>query len=448
MQQQLVYGSADQIAGRSVGGWGVLHASAPLTPDIQRRLLALTSVSMPAVLPQFPSAGQLAARTVRFRVDPGPDASAACRSIEAGTDHTGRPGNVVSHCALIAPVAEARPVDWYFSPGWVSPYGPRQIADAVPPSELPVPGGWDDTARWLRDDPSRIARIRWIVDAACALLGEGGIGRILLISPSAQEAARWASLVSWLLHPDAAGRMRIRIGEDARSAVEQLATPPVLVSVTDPLDPSTIRGLPQLDVTWQLDAAVANASGKWELPGGGSVPVTEFSGLVTDLVYADPVIARAVFAKRDELVTRHLSAGHPASAAPQLLLLQAAWLSTPGAQELARVDPIRHLLDALTDEQRGWDEIVALASETGGDVDVYAMPPEPVDPWHVDEEPAGVEAAVIAAARLGAEGVDIETMLASGRFVEIIEHQPEHQRQALREIAAALDLPDIHREES
>lgn len=445
--QQLIYGSADQIAGRPVGGWGVLHTTASLTPETQQRLLALTSVSMPAALAQFPSAEQLAARTIRFRIDPGPEGSPACRSVEAGTDHTGRPGNVVSHCALITPIPAARPVDWLFSTSWVTPYGPRQIAEAEPPAEFSPPPGWEATARWLRENPSRIARIRWIVDTFCWLLRAGGRGQIVLVSPSTEEAARWASLLSWLLDPLTARRMRIRIGEDPRSAVEQLGTAPVLVSVAAPLDPSTSKRVPQLDVTWQPDAARANASGQWQLPGGAAVPVTEFSGLVADLVYADPQVARAVFAKRDELVARHLGAGHPASAAPHLLFLQAAWLATPGAQDLARVDPIRHLLEALTDEQRGWDEMAALASEVGG-VDVYAMPPEPVDPWQVDDEPTGIEAAIIAAALLGRNNVDVERLIAEGQFVESIEQQPERLRQAMRDVAVVLDLPQTHREES
>ncbi|NHB85050.1 hypothetical protein G7085_11690 [Tessaracoccus sp. HDW20] len=148
-------------------------------------LLRLTSVSMTSGLPQFPSSEQLAARPVRFRLDPSGDAYAACRSIEAGTDHTGRPGNVVSHCALIPAVPQARPVDWFFADGWVAPYGPRQVATATPPTALAPPGGWEDTAGWLRADPQRTARIRWIVDVAFSLLLDQQ--RVLLVAPPARR---------------------------------------------------------------------------------------------------------------------------------------------------------------------------------------------------------------------------------------------------------------------
>ncbi|AQP50875.1 GAP1-N2 domain-containing protein [Tessaracoccus flavescens] len=443
--QQLIYGSADQISGRQVGGWGVLHGTPDLTAETQRRLLALTSVALPSTLPQFPSAEQLAQRTVRFRLDPSEAEYAACRSVEAGTDHTGRPGNVVSHCALIPADDRLRPVDWFFSPGWAMPYGPRQIAETRLPAELPAPSGWAETAAWLRADPARTARIRWIVDVAATVLLDAQ--RLVLKSPTAEEAARWASVLSWLVDAQVADLIRIRIGEDSRSTVEQLAVAPVIVGVTVDLDPATLRGLPVIDTSWQLDAEEAMSTGRWHLPTGQSFKASTFTGLAGDLVYADPDVAQAVFTKRDELIARFVREGNTLEVAHETLFLQAAWLTTPGAQELARVEPIRQLLAGLDDGVRRWDEFAGLASEVGepvpsetpaDQVDVYSMPTQPIDPWQVDDEPTGIEAALIGAARLGAAGVDVEALIAEGRIADRIDDHPEELRASLRDVAAAL----------
>ncbi len=444
--RQLVYGSADQIAGRDVGGWGVLHTTGGIGKEEGEALLKLTSVAMPSTLPQFPSAQQLQQRAVRFRIGPLGDGFAACRSVEAGTDHTGRPGNVVSHCAVIDARPTLRPVDWFFSPGWVTPYGSRQVAEAVPPAELPAPRGWEDTAAWLRADPSRTARIRWVVDLALTqLLGQE---RLVMVGPSAAECAHWISMLSWVLDPGTINLVRICIGEDPRSAIEQLATVPVVVAVTAPLDPKTLRGVPQLDLGWHVEQDPTGDGARWRLPDGSVAGRSNAAALVVDLAYAEPEVALAVFAKRDEFIARYLDAGNDFQPGDYLAFLQAAWLTTPGAQVLARSEPIRYLLDSVSDEILRWDEFVALATEVGvpvptdspaEDINVYAMAPEVVDPWQVDDEPNGLEAALIGAAALGKAGVDVERLLAVGRLAERIDEQPEELRQAMRDIVAALE---------
>ena len=437
MMQQFIYGSADQITGRQVGGWGVLRSTPDLAPDTRRALQELTSVAMPVTLPKFPSADQLAGRAVRFRLDPDGAGYLACRSTEAGTDHTGRPGNVVSHCARIDAVQGVRPVDWFFSPGWVAPFGPREIAEARLPDGLPRPRGWEDTARWVRSDPDRTARIRWIVDVALTVLLD--TQRLVLVAPSTEVAARWASVLSWILESELAALVRIRIGEDPSSAVAQLNTGPVLVTVAAPLDPASLRGLPQIDLTWQLDGDEAARSGKWLLPTGERIPASRSTALVVDLVFAEPGVALAVFEKRDELIARFTRAGHRLLVQHELLFLQAAWLITPGAQELARLDPIRQLLEAVGDDVRGWPEMVKLAAEIGRpteEVDIYAMAEEP-DLWQARRYQ--IEQALISAALLGRSGVDVEALLDGGRLDEAAGEQRDPALgDAVRDLAAVL----------
>ena len=439
--QQLLFGSADQIPGRPTGGWGVLHESPDLAPDTAGRLVRLATVEMAPTVPQFPSQQDLAGRPVRFRLDFVRGEYAVCRSVEAGTDHTGRPGNVVSHCARIAPVDGVRPVDWFFSPGWLAPFGPRAIADAVLPAELAHAGGWDATAAWLREhDSTRMSRLRWIADVGLELLLQGQ--RLVLKAPTAAEGARWASVLTWLLDAQVASLVKLRIGEDARSIGEQIGLAPVIVGLTGDADPAALRGVPVLDTTWELDALAAERAGAWTLPSGQSFPARPATAIASDLAYALADVARAVFDKRDELVNRFRAADGDLQALHEGLFLQVAWLSTPGAQDIAREDPIRQLLAAFDDEVGAWPELVALAAEVGE----QPLPPAPADPYGEPDpaEPPAVDPvreAVLAAVLLTRAGVEVEELLASGTLLANLEGHSDQHQAALRAIARVLPPP-------
>lgn len=447
--QQLLYGSADQIPGRPTGGWGVLHQSPDLTPDTAQRLVKLASVEMTPTVPQFPSQQDLANRPPRFRLDFVQGEYAACRSVEAGTDHTGRPGNVVSHCARISPVDGVRPVDWFFSPGWLTPFGPRAIAEAVLPAELVPAGGWEATAAWLRQhDSTRLSRLRWIADVGLELLLQGR--SLVLKAPTVTETARWASVLTWLLSSQLAGLVPLRIGEDERSIGEHTGLPSVIVGVTGDAGSAVPPGMQVLDTTWELDALAAERAGVWTLPTGGSHPARPATAIAADLAYASPDVARAVFDKRDELVDRFHGVRPDLQPLDAWLLLQLAWLSTPGAQDIAREDPIRHLLAAFDDEVLAWPEVTTLAAEIGHeppvptDAEERLMPDAlPADPYAdpaPGEPPAAdpVRDAVLAAVQLTRAGVEVEELLASGTLLFNLERRSDQHQAALRAIARVL----------
>lgn len=440
--EQLIYGSADQIVGRPVGGWGVLHASPDLTADTQEELLRLVSVWLPATMPQFPSAQELASRSPRYRAEAHGDTALAAISVEAGKDHTGRPGNVVTHAARVPLEPRLRASDWFFAGGWVAPFGPMQIAQAVLPPELSRPDGWVGTAAWLREEPTRVARLRWLVDVAVGLLLQGQT--VVLRAPSVPELVRWASALTWMMDADTAQRVRLRLGEDQSSLAEQISGHgAAIVGVCFDPEPGTVHG-PYLDVSWKLDAASAASSLTWRLPTGQVLPATA-DHPAPDLVFASDETARAVFAKRDQLVTE--MTGPLASPARQVLALQAAWLLTPGAQEVAREAAIQQLVQALGPELSRRGEFASLAAELGpaeasppqADLDVYSLPPtSPGDVWEETEDP--VRAAIIAAARLAEVGINVERLLDQGALLEFIDERPASHQKALRQIAAALRI--------
>lgn len=433
--EQLIYGSADQIVGRPVGGWGVLHASPDLTAETQQELLRLVSVWLPVTVPQFPSAQELVSRPPRYRAEAQGATGLAAVSVEAGKDHTGRPGNVVTHAARVPLEPGLRVSDWFFADGWVAPFGPAQIAQASLPPELSRPDGWVGTATWLREDPVRVARLRWIVDVAVTLLLQGQT--VVLRAPNVPELVRWASALTWMVDTDTARRIRLRLGEDQASLTEQIAGKgPAIVGVCFDPEPGVVHG-PYLDVSWRLDAASAASSHTWRLPTGQVLPATA-DHPAADLVFAADETARAVFAKRDQVVAE--MSAELAPPARQVLALQAAWLLTPGAQEVARETAIRSLVENLGPELSCRGEVASLAAELGPaaaspqeDLDVYSLPP--TDPA---EDP--VRAAIIAAARLGGIGINVERMLDRGELLEFIDERPASHQKALRQIAAALHI--------
>ena len=142
------------------------------------------------------------------------------------------------------------------------------------------------------------------------------------------------------------------------------------------------------------------------------------------------------------LVNRFRAADGDLQALHEGLFLQVAWLSTPGAQDIAREDPIRQLLAAFDDEVGAWPELVALAAEVGE----QPLPPAPADPYGEPDpaEPPAVDPvreAVLAAVLLTRAGVEVEELLASGTLLANLEGHSDQHQAALRAIARVLPPP-------
>lgn len=337
---QLLYGSADGIAGRAAGGWGVVHETSGLDARVREKLSSLASVYLPQTMPQFPSAEQLAGRVKRFRARPFNEGLGVCMSVEAGPDHTGRPGNVISHCAQVPYGTGLRPVDWFFSNGWVLPFGAQKVASATLDDELPPPKGWPAVANWLRENHERIQTARWLVSAGVRILQERM--QLIVVAPSPEEGARWVSVITWMLPPAIAESFPHLIGEDARSMGENAKEKYIAVIGPDVAVPESMSAL-VVDVTGE---------GAEEGPWGQ---------IIADLLLQPDEVAADVFARRDELLVRYRNENlqEPFRIADAL---KVAWLTREGGQNFGQESSISELLDAVGPTIRQWPELQQLAT--------------------------------------------------------------------------------------
>jgi hypothetical protein len=209
---QLTYTSFDTAA--HMGGWQVKETSTDLSPD---EVLALTAgvrtVFRPAhPLPAYPTPEQLdhgPRRLAYGRLDR--QRAGFWHTVPAGSDSTGRPGNVFAHALLDRAAGERsdRPIQWWRSDGWLCPYGPLAVSGAALPGEPPSPGGvvTKDSVVQFALDPGawRLATLFGLLDAVAAALDGGP--PVVLGAESADSAAQWIGLVSFLMSPGTAARL-------------------------------------------------------------------------------------------------------------------------------------------------------------------------------------------------------------------------------------------------
>lgn len=380
--KQFLYGSADRIEGRLAGGWGVIREFG-LEERTRQELAELASVQLRQTMPPFPSADQLRLRTRRFRTKPNLGEAGvffACMSAEAGADHTGRPGNVISHCAVLPNDPAFRAADWFFCPDWVLPYGAREVSVASLPEQLGPPPGWAGTAHWLREVPERGAAARWVA----AAVQERLVQRIpvLLVADSLDDGARWASFVQWMYTAAFNSQFRVCIGEDAQT-LAMLPTNQALLIVVTP-------DVPVPERMWHM---VVDTTNPGEPPAGWGEEIPE-------LIMQPGDIALNVFAVRDELCNRARSQLR-GEAFPTQLAQTVAWFTRPGAQLFGQEAAISRALAAVGPQASEWPEVQQLRGLNSSQPSPVEMPLG--DPYG-DDEPDDVYGSLADADEPGEEG--------------------------------------------
>lgn len=348
--QQLTYGSADGIPGRVAQGWGVLRRAGDQDAAIEEALIDGVSVSLPATVPKFPSSTDLAARPVRLRYSPGSGSGAGLwwRSVEAGPDHTQRPGNVFTHAVASAVPAGSRPADFALAREWLAPFGADQVRDATPSGEFSLPEDPDGRGiaavlRWLHSasGPS-VHWVPWVVDVVIqALLADT---RVLMRGLSPDQAWGWISLVTWLLPAHAGQLLGFSTHEDGASLAKAFDLDiRVAAYPGDARLPALPHPVLEVDVTAPVDVEDAMRSGVWQLPDGTTAPVTAWAMAVRDLIWLDPASARAVLEFRDHIVEPLMDEPRP-YAEQASLAVRLGLLATPGAVIMGRAEALRSVL--------------------------------------------------------------------------------------------------------
>jgi hypothetical protein len=201
---QLSYTSLDTA--EHTGGWQVKETSADLSADeVQALTAGVRTVFRPAEpMPAYPTSEQLARGPRRLaygRIDRR--RAGYWHTVPAGSDSTGRPGNVFAHTMIDRSAAERseRPIQWWRSADWLCPYGPTAVAAAALPPAPPTPGTAVTKATVvdfaLDPDTWRLATLFVLLDAVAAALAGGP--PVVLGVESAESAAQWIGLVSFLM---------------------------------------------------------------------------------------------------------------------------------------------------------------------------------------------------------------------------------------------------------
>jgi hypothetical protein len=317
---QLAYTSFDRAGG--AGGWQIKQTIGDLAADETQWLVSGIRTGFQPVepLPDYPSPQQLEAspRRLEYRRSADPDYPAAgyWHTVAAGADSTGRPGNVFAHVLLDrAPDAEPRlrPIQRWRSPSWLRPYGAAAVGRALLPDDPPAAGQVvtkDSVVAFALDTRTwRLGTLLGLLDAVAAAL-EGGAPVVLGVA-SADFAAQWIGLVSFLMSPGTAARLNFstfdradQLGTALRAGLHLSAVP-----VTD------LGALPA--GTLAIDETATLSLG--ELGGephrtaaGQAIEVTAWSVMAQEALL-DPRSARAVLDDLDRSAAQTEDLGlHPA----------------------------------------------------------------------------------------------------------------------------------------
>ncbi|WNG93704.1 hypothetical protein [Mycobacterium sp. ITM-2016-00318] len=305
---QLAYTSFD--APGSAGGWQIKQVAGALSAAETQTLLAGMRTAFDAVepLPAYPTPEQhergprrLAYRRIDART------AAYWHTVPAGSDSTGRPGNVFAH-AVLDRTAEAepehRPILWWRSPRWVCPYGAAAVARAVLPDEVPGPAAAvtkDSVLSFVLDTSTwRLATLFGLLDAVAAAL-DGGPPVVLGVE-STDAAAQWIGLVSFLMSPGTAARLNFSTFDRADQLAAALQGKQHLTAVPVVDVTAVPAGVVVIDETATLSLGELGGE-PHRTSAGQPIAVTPWSAMA-QVVLLEPGSARAVLDDIDRYATQ------------------------------------------------------------------------------------------------------------------------------------------------
>lgn len=238
---QLSYGSFDSGLSGS-GGWQVKQTTGALTEVETERVKArvVTSFEPVGPLPQFPTPDEVALLPRRLAYLPleATESHAYWHAVPAGTDGTGRPGNVFTHVLVdrATPTAEPaiRPIDLWRSEFWVSPFGQREVADAKLEEPPAVRAGVAITAESVIDfllEPTawRTATLSVLLDAIVA--AKVGGPSVVIATESTDTAALWIGAATHFMAPLTSRTLGFSVYERASGVGAAVARGALMVGI-------------------------------------------------------------------------------------------------------------------------------------------------------------------------------------------------------------------------
>ncbi len=300
---QLSYTSYDRPGQQ--GGWSVKETLGDLDENEIARLrdAVQTQFDSGVELPKFPTAADLAAFPRRLLFAPlGETAAALWHTAPAGSDASGRPGNVFAHVLMDRDRRAGgddhigRPIQLWRSSGWRTPYGADEVRETDLPEQLPQPthGLTTQPVVDFLTDPEhwRLPTFTVLLDA-CAAAMDGGQPIVLLVE-SVDRAAQWLAALSRVMTPVQSRELFFSTLERPTGLASAFGRGVKIACV-----PATDQEAVTRDrATWGCVVMsetevveLGDTGGTHRTASGDAIAVTPWCGLVTG-VFADP--ARAV----------------------------------------------------------------------------------------------------------------------------------------------------------
>lgn len=256
---QLTYTSSDTVGGAQ-GGWGIKEISAGADEDVVARLRQGVTTRLIEVTEtsQFASDEQLKGRPRRltFREDNG--LLMLWHAASAGSDATGRPGNVFTHAAAMRsldPSVQLQPIEYWRSEDWLAPFGSGDVGAArlgeLRPGTVVTRTSVNE---FVRESDRRIT-LEWLLAAVADMAGKRK--SLVLATDTPDEAALWLGAISFLTSSPLARRLSWVTFERVSGVLEAAARGITVICVprTD-LPPLLEADLPDVlvvDPSWTVD---------------------------------------------------------------------------------------------------------------------------------------------------------------------------------------------------
>lgn len=219
---QFTYASFDD--GTAPGGWQVKETVGELTTIELDALRSRVVTAFGAIdpLPQFPSPTQVDGFARRFTYAPTGIGSswAYWHAAQAGSDGTGRPGNVFSHVVLDRLPMSATPMlrpALAWRSNWLAPFGQQQVVTSTAGGNPVLDEGavGPEAVVAFLSDPStwRIGVFAVLLDAVRDALSGGPT--VVLVTDVPETSALWAAAVSLFMSAGASRRFAFSLFERA-----------------------------------------------------------------------------------------------------------------------------------------------------------------------------------------------------------------------------------------
>ncbi|MEI2775763.1 MAG: hypothetical protein V9G19_07260 [Tetrasphaera sp.] len=210
--------------------------------------------------------------------------TATWHSAPAGSDQSGRPGNVFVHAVLDRTSAHhgERVIDTWRSPDWVTPYGASEVGAAALPAVAPSSGemvGHRPVCDFLLDPAVwRLGVLSRLCDELAIPRGERGPVVLGVSSPDA--GALWIGALAHLMSPGAAAQFGFGVWETSRALQSDRAPRLELICIPTSGVDSVRERFPKLTILRETDDCPLREWRADGAPGGdawGALAVGMFS---------------------------------------------------------------------------------------------------------------------------------------------------------------------------